>query len=65
MRSDPPELEALNAVLTVMRRKSQRIARPGFWRVFRDDGDRVVFETLSPANDVVSSPPPPMPPFVA
>lgn len=52
-----PEAEELAAFFAVMKRRTRRISKPGFWRVFRDDDDRVVFEALGPANDVVPVPP--------
>lgn len=65
MRQDPPEVEVLNALFAVMRRRCARVAKPGHWRVFRD-GERVVFEPVLtggaiPAND----PEPPMPDLIA
>lgn len=62
MRTDPPEVEALNAVFAVMKRRAARVSKPGHWRVFRD-GDRVVFEPVCAAND--PEPPPPMAPLIA
>lgn len=65
MRTDPPEVEMLRAVFQVARGKAGRINAPGLWTVWRDAGDEVRIKIIRPANDVVASAPPSMPPFVA